>query len=126
MNSGGTLMLPKTLVRLTRNEFRRQVLEADGLRCQNPDCKCHETGTDEYGLDAHHIIPRRRGGDAIENGITLCRLSHVTVEDGLRGKRLMRWILDANRGRSNWRWDAAYQYLVNLIALKELPGSRNG
>ena len=55
--------------------FREKVLKRDGYTCQI--CGSREN------LEAHHIIPKSRGGtNIVENGITLCKECHKAVHEG--------------------------------------------
>jgi hypothetical protein len=55
--------------------WREQVFERDSFTCQ----KCEEN--DPTRLVAHHIVPFRVSHDnSLENGITLCRSCHASIE----------------------------------------------
>ena len=52
--------------------IRRQVLDRDGWRCQNP--ACGKAGA----LEVHHVLELQDGGDnSMENLTTLCRTCHI-------------------------------------------------
>src|SRR4051812_48390695 len=55
----------------------RQTKRRDGKQCQ----VCGDREGDPYTvLNAHHLIPRAKGGpDTLENLITLCDLCHAVV-----------------------------------------------
>jgi len=64
-----------TGTRYEGKSFREKVLKRDNYTCQI--CGSKEN------LEAHHIIPRSRGGaNLVENGITLCRDCHKAVHEG--------------------------------------------
>jgi putative restriction endonuclease len=66
--------------RLHQRAFRQRVLLAYGLRCALTGLPLPEL------LDAAHIIPDARGGEAsIRNGIALSKLHHVAFETNLLG-----------------------------------------
>jgi hypothetical protein len=55
--------------------FREKVLKRDNYTCQ--------ICGDKRNLEAHHIIPRSRGGtNLVKNGITLCKDCHKAVHGG--------------------------------------------
>jgi len=63
-------------------ELRERVLEREGYECRF----CGKTNEEhieetDRGLDAHHIIPERDGGeDTMRNLVALCRSCHRTME----------------------------------------------
>lgn len=62
--------------------FRRAVLEAAGYRCEVVERgrRCDVRGA--AGLEAHHVVPIRAGGDPTdpENGRAVCRRHHRLIE----------------------------------------------
>ena len=62
-----------------RAQFREEVFTRDGYRC----AICRSANM--YGLDAHHIISRKKlpnGGYTLDNGISLCPEHHKAAEAG--------------------------------------------
>jgi predicted restriction endonuclease len=62
---------------LQYDEWRKNVKERDGYKCQFPGCK------DKKRLEAHHILPWSEYPTLrynIQNGITLCRRHHNMVK----------------------------------------------
>lgn len=58
-------------------EWRLEVLQRDGYRCQYPKCK-----VSSQSLHAHHVAPRSQRSDlkyVISNGKGLCFVHHETV-----------------------------------------------
>lgn len=94
MKRGGQLKRKKPLRRfglrrirelVAERRFRALVLERDGYRCQR--CRRDRCAA----LDAHHLLPRGRGGSHhISNGVTLCRACHDGVH-GIYGGRVADW-----------------------------------
>lgn len=100
----------------------RAAQQADGYRCSDPDCPCHDRPGGR--IETHHIRYRSQGGpDTIENLITLCETAHrrchdgMTDEDGTRwsGYQVMARILEAHRGMIRWRWDEAYGWICARV-----------
>lgn len=63
---------------LTRQEFKKQVLEKTNGKCCVPNCNCE-------AVDAHHIMDRRlffNGGYYLSNGAALCAKHHLEAEKG--------------------------------------------
>jgi len=63
-------------------QIREKVLERDGYECRFCGMSDKEHGEENgAGLDVHHIIPRKDGGeDTIRNLVALCRSCHRTME----------------------------------------------
>jgi hypothetical protein len=85
---------PKKL-RVSVENFTQTIRERDGVCLYGVDSG--EACSD--GLDGHHIQTRGSGGgDLLENGITLCRLHHNKVHNGLISKSRLREILTKRYG----------------------------
>jgi predicted restriction endonuclease len=101
--------------------FRATILGLDDYKCQNIYCLFLSNKGVMNILDPHHIFPRGRGGDeSPENGITLCRYCHDAVEgrrsilignQKIRGRRLMKMILEALEHKPNFRFRVALDKL---------------
>ena len=70
------------------NNWRQKVLWRDKYKCQH----CNSQGI----LQAHHIIPRSKGGsNVVSNGLTLCKDCHDNLHKGL-------WVLSIKPKRFNY------------------------
>jgi hypothetical protein len=55
---------------------RNHILTRDGWQCRMPGCSC----TEAWRLEVHHIIPvKSGGGNALDNGVTLCTACHDSI-----------------------------------------------
>ncbi len=90
------------------NNFRQKVLWRDRYRCQR--CKSGDS------LQAHHVIPRSRGGtNRVANGLTLCVECHAALHCGewKFGKKPKQFKYPAHLQQGKW-------YIFNK--LRELFG----
>jgi len=123
----------KSRRKLRRDAFAWAVLEADGFRCANLQCRSlardmtqalqvRQIIPGRKPLEAHHIIKKRPNQpdlDVVENGITLCPTCHNFAEEGyydierrrVTGRRFMIWLLGQHKKKAEFRWAEALEEL---------------
>lgn len=82
---------PKPERRIVNPDFYKAVHERDGVCLWG---MCHHDGC-QGPLEAHHIVPRGRGGDDLpENGILLCQKHHQQYHRHEISEEELREVLD--------------------------------
>jgi hypothetical protein len=79
--------------------MRAQIFARDGYRCQIPGCRSSRN------LEAHHVIPQAKGGNAtMSNGTTICGGHHAANHEGLleitgpAPRIKVRWLVPPSQG----------------------------
>lgn len=117
---------PNYLGRRAWEETRRDVLERDGL--------CVRCGLFDRQLDAHHRVPRGRGGSSLPlisfgmaNLITLCRSCHEHVESHRSKAFHSGWLVHrgTDPAKAPVYYVNAWALLNNAGGLTPVPGEIN-
>ena len=101
--------------------IREYVLNRDGHKCQNPNCK-HKDKKEQI-LKIHHITYRSEGGsDRPENLITLCSKCH-TPANHKKGKFLYDWCQKGKKIKGFK--DSTFMSIVRWYLVNELKSKHN-